>query len=474
MQNGRTGAGVTRALTLAAAALVAGLTVVSPRDAAGGAMTATQDPTSAASAMPTLQDIHSQLTTGALPTPGPGTYTKRTGAFADPTSISSTGTMKTLQEIFDALPAKDLSKGALKTDVCDTQAYWGLRNSPDWGDIAGSRDCTAPNLTKPADQTTNEDTAKAVALTVVDDPAPGGAAKTLTSALTWQAASSNTALLPVGNIALSYAASTWTATLTPAPDASGASTVTLTVRDGAGNAAAQSFQLTVSAVNDAPVGVDDRYTAIPGAALTVAAAGGVLANDTDGDSSHALLTATVGTLPAHGTLLLNANGGFTYQHDGGAEASDSFTYAVTDGTTAATVRPTVTILLSDMNAAPTLSLTTPDDCRHGGTSCTQTITKNTATLTDVNGHLGWMKVEITSGALAGDVLGIVSTPAGITQAAASGGVLLLAGNATPANYLTALKDVTLTATVSGDRTIRVTVGDAAAQATGSVTMTVRN
>lgn len=474
MQNGRTGAVGMRALALAGAVLVAGLTLGMPREAKAGSLTAPQDPSNAASAMPTLDDIYSQLATGAGPT-GPGTFTKRTsGAFADPTSISSTGTMRSLQEIFNALPTKDLTKGALRSAVCDTDTYWGLRSSPDWGGIAGTRDCTPPALTDPADQTTNEDTPKAVALTVNDAAASGGTARTLTSALTWQADSTNTTLLPVGNIALTYASSTWTATLTPAANASGTSDVALKVRDAAGNVASQTFTLTVSAVNDAPVGVDDRYTAIPGAILTVAAANGVLANDTDVDSAHNLLTVTVDTDPAHGTLTLNSDGGFTYTHDGGTSTSDSFTYRVTDGTTAATARPTVSIAITAMNAAPALALANPADCNLSSGTCTENVTGSGATLTDANGRLGWMKVEITAGSLAGDVLGIASTPAGITASTAAGGALFLSGNATPASYLTALKSVTLTATATGDRTITVTVGDTLAVASDAVTQTVRN
>ena len=77
--------------------------------------------------------------------------------------------------------------------------------------------------------------------------------------------------------------------------------------------------ITVNAVNDAPDAQDDTYTTDEDVALTIAMPG-VLLNDTDVDST---LTAVLATGPANGTLLLNADGSFTYtpnrtQRDGAA------------------------------------------------------------------------------------------------------------------------------------------------------------
>ncbi|MEO5914296.1 MAG: cadherin-like domain-containing protein [Luteolibacter sp.] len=80
--------------------------------------------------------------------------------------------------------------------------------------------------------------------------------------------------------------------------------------------------------NTAPVAVADSYSTFQGTALVVASAG-VLSNDTDAELSP--LTAVLGTGPAHGTLTLNANGGFTYTPAGGYSGSDSFTYRANDG-----------------------------------------------------------------------------------------------------------------------------------------------
>src|SRR2546428_706180 len=58
----------------------------------------------------------------------------------------------------------------------------------------------------------------------------------------------------------------------------------------------------------------------------------VLANDTDAEANT--LTATKLSDPAHGSVTLNADGTFSYSHDGSETSSDSFTYKACDnGTT---------------------------------------------------------------------------------------------------------------------------------------------
>ena len=57
---------------------------------------------------------------------------------------------------------------------------------------------------------------------------------------------------------------------------------------------------------------------------------GVLANDIDADGDE--LKAKLITGPAHGTLNLDHDGGFTYEPDDGFVGLDGFTYAADDGT----------------------------------------------------------------------------------------------------------------------------------------------
>lgn len=84
----------------------------------------------------------------------------------------------------------------------------------------------------------------------------------------------------------------------------------------------------------APVAVDDRYaldTTGGTATLTVAAAQGVLANDTDPDATW--LAASLVAGPTHGTLTGGAlawNGSFAYTPEPGFSGVDTFTYKALD------------------------------------------------------------------------------------------------------------------------------------------------
>lgn len=77
-----------------------------------------------------------------------------------------------------------------------------------------------------------------------------------------------------------------------------------------------------------PVAADDRYNVPDGESLTVAAPG-VLANDVNPLPGN--MTVVLGDEPEHGTLTLNANGGFTYMPAAGFNGQDSFSYRASNG-----------------------------------------------------------------------------------------------------------------------------------------------
>ncbi|MEA2149594.1 MAG: extracellular elastinolytic metalloproteinase [Solirubrobacteraceae bacterium] len=82
---------------------------------------------------------------------------------------------------------------------------------------------------------------------------------------------------------------------------------------------------TAGCANSAPIAVDDSYAVAAGQTL---AGDSVLRNDTDAD--HDTLTAVVATQPAHGALVLAADGTFTYTPDPGFRGTDAFTYRASD------------------------------------------------------------------------------------------------------------------------------------------------
>src|SRR5438552_14019230 len=131
-------------------------------------------------------------------------------------------------------------------------------------------------------------------------------------------------------------------TYTPASNYFGADSFTYRVNDGVTNSGVATVGLTVTNVIRPPVANNDSYGVNKNSSLTVSAPG-VLANVTDLDGNP--MTSVLVAGPAHGTLNLGTNGGFTYTPASNYFGADSFTYYVNDGVTnsgTATVSLTIT------------------------------------------------------------------------------------------------------------------------------------
>jgi hypothetical protein len=72
------------------------------------------------------------------------------------------------------------------------------------------------------------------------------------------------------------------------------------------------------------------FTTAQDATLTVHAASGLLANDSDPEGSP--LTASLFSNPLHGSVMLQGNGSFNYTPTSGYSGEDAFLYRVSDGT----------------------------------------------------------------------------------------------------------------------------------------------
>ncbi len=136
-------------------------------------------------------------------------------------------------------------------------------------------------------------------------------------------------------------------TYTPTADFNGSDGFSYAASDGTATSNA-TVTITVNAVNDAPVAVNDSFVTEEDTPLSVAAPG-VLGNDTDVEGSP--LTAALVTGPANGALTLNATGAFTYTPNADFNGSDSFTYTASDGALSSNTA-TVTITVDPVNDAP--------------------------------------------------------------------------------------------------------------------------
>lgn len=121
-------------------------------------------------------------------------------------------------------------------------------------------------------------------------------------------------------------------TYTPDADWNGPDSFVYRASDGKGGTADATVTLTGTPVDDPARATDDGYATAAGTPLVVAAAQGVLANDSDPEGNP--FTASLVTGPANGTLTLNPDGSFSYTPNAGFQGQDSFTYAVTGGDTA--------------------------------------------------------------------------------------------------------------------------------------------
>jgi VCBS repeat-containing protein len=104
----------------------------------------------------------------------------------------------------------------------------------------------------------------------------------------------------------------------------------------------------LGAPNTAPVALEDSYILDEDTVLLVDGPG-VAGNDTDAEGSALSVALVAG--PSHGTLVLNANGSFSYAPQADFNGADSFTYKANDGALDSTA-VTVTLNVAQVNDAP--------------------------------------------------------------------------------------------------------------------------
>ena len=113
-------------------------------------------------------------------------------------------------------------------------------------------------------------------------------------------------------------------TYTPAPNYFGSDSFTFIANDTMVDSNVATVTISVTPVKDSPLAVDDAYETAHDKTLTINAAMGVLANDTDPDGDAK--TATLVTNVLHGTLSLYSDGSFTYTPAPGFVGTDNFVY----------------------------------------------------------------------------------------------------------------------------------------------------
>jgi hypothetical protein len=103
--------------------------------------------------------------------------------------------------------------------------------------------------------------------------------------------------------------------------------------------------------DESPVALDDSYSVAEDTTLTVSAASGVLANDSDGDAGE-VLSATLVAAPLSGALTLNPDGSFVFTPAPDFFGLASFSYRVRDQGGNQSGLATATISVANVNDPP--------------------------------------------------------------------------------------------------------------------------
>ncbi|TFH00591.1 MAG: tandem-95 repeat protein, partial [Calditrichales bacterium] len=157
----------------------------------------------------------------------------------------------------------------------------------------------------------------------------------------------------VGNPAhgsTSVNASNGAVTYTPTAAWSGNDSFTYTVRDNdGGTSLPATVNISVGAVNDAPLAVNDNAETDEDTAVLI----NVLTNDSDSDGNLVASTVALNSQPAHGTAQVNpANGQINYIPVENYFGPDQFTYTVDDNNDATSNAATVSITVNSVNDPP--------------------------------------------------------------------------------------------------------------------------
>jgi cysteine-rich repeat protein len=221
-------------------------------------------------------------------------------------------------------------------------------------------------------------------------------------------------------------------TFTPTANFNGSGSFTYTVSDGTSTDTGL-VTVTVTAVNDAPVAVDDARTTAEDTALVVTGAS-LASNDTDVDADTLTVTAVGGA--TNGTVGLAA-GSVTFTPTANFNGAASFTYTVSDGTLTDTGLVTVTVTAA--NDAPVAV----DDGRTTAEDTALVFAASTLVVNDTDVDADTLTVTAVAGAT-------------------NGTVGLAAGTVT----------FTPTANFNGSGSFTYTVSDGTLTDTGLVTVTV--
>ena len=266
----------------------------------------------------------------------------------------------------------------------------------------------------------------------------------------------------------------------PAANANGASydTFTFTVNDGTTDSASSyTMTVNVTAVNDAPTASNNTVTTNEDTDHTFAASEFGF-TDVDGDS---LDHVSIETLPSNGTLLLSgsavsagdqistaniSNLVFRPAANANGASYDTFTFTVNDGTTDSASSYTMTVNVTAVNDAPTISAVTLNDFTEDSTSAGDTVSVfNISDVETSNSNLALTLSNTTYYTITNNNNGTATVT--LTTAGAN---YVNSGNDLPSYTVTVTDQSGATGSISHDPTV-TNVNDAPTASNSTITAT---
>jgi hypothetical protein len=139
-----------------------------------------------------------------------------------------------------------------------------------------------------------------------------------------------------------------TVTFTPTANFNGAASFSYKATDGVAESNLATVSITVAAINDPPVAINDSLTATQDIPVTYSAVQ-LLGNDTDVDGNALTISSVTGV--TGGAVVLNSDGTVTFTPSSNFTGSASFTYVVQDGGGATSSSATVTVNVVPVSTA---------------------------------------------------------------------------------------------------------------------------
>ncbi|GEK11095.1 tandem-95 repeat protein [Pseudoalteromonas peptidolytica] len=191
-------------------------------------------------------------------------------------------------------------------------------------------------------------------------------------------------------------------TITPKQDQNGELTFTYTIVDSEGlRSDPATVTVTINAVNDAPVAVDNPVQQIQEDGNIEI---NILGNDTDVDSQLDVTSVVIVSQPQGGTVQVQTTGRVVYTPNANFFGNDSFTYTVNDAEGLTSNTATVNITVTSVNDSPVISGTPPtsvnEDNTYSFTPSASDVDGDSLTFSVAN-LPSWASFNSTSGTISG-------------------------------------------------------------------------